>query len=82
MGLNSTDFAKNNSDMIILDNDLNALLYANISGRFIYEYLKKIIQLQLTSIFVVIGISVIDSILIEGDVFIGIQMLWVVYFFL
>ena len=79
MGLNSTDFAKNNSDMIILDNNLNALLYATLRGRFIYEYLKKIIQLQLTSIFVVIGISVLNSILIEGDIFIGIQMLWVTY---
>ena len=46
--IDGTDFSKDASDIVILDNNFSSIIIAIIYGRSIYENIRKFLQFQLT----------------------------------
>ncbi len=72
-----TDIAKEAGDIVILDNDISAIVKAVLYGRTIFKSIRKFIVFQLTMNLCAVGVTLIGPLFgIESPITI-IQMLWV-----
>ena len=70
------DVAKDNSDLIILDNNFSSILKSILWGRAIFDNIKKFLQFQLTMNIVICFIHIIGGATIGHHPLNCIQLLW------
>jgi len=69
--------AKENSDLVILDNDFKSIHYAIMWGRTIFENVRKFIQFQVTINIVLCFIVFLSGLTLGHSPFNVIQLLWI-----
>ena len=72
-----TDIAKEAGDIVILDNDMDAMVKAVLYGRTIFKSICKFIVFQLTMNFCAVGITLLGPLFGVPSPITVIQMLWV-----
>lgn len=77
MGITGTEVARGAADIILLDDNFSSLVKAVLWGRNIYDCIRKFLQFQLTVNIVAVGITLIGAAVIQQEVLLPIQMLWV-----
>ena len=65
-GVNGTDYSRESSSVILIDDNFNSIIKSVLWGRNIYDALRKFIQFQLTVngvavVFTVVGVVFIDQ---------------------
>ncbi|KAK6945261.1 LOW QUALITY PROTEIN: Cation-transporting P-type ATPase, C-terminal [Dillenia turbinata] len=77
MGIAGTEVAKENADVIILDDNFNTIVTATKWGRAVYINIQKFVQFQLTVNVVALVLNFASAI-ISGDApLTAVQLLWV-----
>jgi Ca2+-transporting ATPase len=71
------EVAKDNSDLVILDNDFISIHRAVKWGRAIFDNVRKFIQFQLTINIVIVVITIIGGLTLGHVPLNVVQMLWV-----
>lgn len=77
MGKSGTEVAREAAAIILLDDNFGSIVKAAMWGRNIYDSIRKFLQFQLTVNLVAVGITLVSSAIIEQEVFVPVQMLWV-----
>ncbi|CAF4975891.1 unnamed protein product, partial [Rotaria sp. Silwood1] len=77
MGIQGTDTAKQASDIILIDDNLNSIVKAIMWSRNIYDSIKKSLQFQLTVNIVVVLCAFIGACIVRDSPLRGVQMLWI-----
>lgn len=72
-----TDIAKEAGDIVILDNDISAIVKAVLYGRTIFKSIRKFIVFQLTMNLCAVGVTLIGPLFGMETPITIIQMLWV-----
>lgn len=72
-----TDVAKEAGDIVILDNDMAAMVKAVLYGRTIFKSIRKFIIFQLTMNFCAVGVTLLGPLFGVPSPITVIQMLWV-----
>ena len=72
-----TEIAKESSDIVILDNDLNSIVKAVLYGRTIFKNIRKFIIYQLTVNFCALILSIVGPIIGITTPITVVQMLWI-----
>lgn len=71
------DVAKDNSDLVITDNNFSSILSTMMWGRQLYDNVRKFLAFQMTINVVIISITAISGMTIGRVPFNVIQMLWI-----
>lgn len=71
------DVAKDNSDLVILDNDFKSIHTAIKWGRAIFDNVRKFLQFQLTVNIAIVIITIIGGAFVGHPPLNVIQMLWI-----
>ena len=77
MGIAGTDVAKEASDIIILDDNFNSIVFSVLWGRCIFDNIRKFLQFQLTVNFSALLVAFIGACAQKGSPLKAIQLLWV-----
>mmetsp|Transcript_25715 Transcript_25715/g.72045 ORF Transcript_25715/g.72045 Transcript_25715/m.72045 type:complete len:982 (-) Transcript_25715:61-3006(-) len=77
MGIAGTDVAKEASDIIILDDNFNSIVFSVLWGRCIFDNIRKFLQFQLTVNFSALLVAFIGAMAQKGSPLKAIQLLWV-----
>ncbi|CAF5050870.1 unnamed protein product, partial [Rotaria sp. Silwood1] len=77
MGIQGTDVAKQASDIILVDDNLNSIIKAIMWSRNLYDSIGKSLQFQLTVNIVVVLCAFIGACIVRDSPLRGIQMLWI-----
>ena len=72
-----TDIAKEAGDIVILDNDMEAMVKAVLYGRTIFKSIRKFIIFQLTMNLCAVGVTLLGPLFGVPSPITVIQMLWV-----
>jgi len=72
-----TEIAKDSSDIIILDNNLNSISNAILYGRTIFKSIRKFVVYQLTVNCCALGLSIVGPLIGIPTPITVIQMLWI-----
>lgn len=77
MGKSGTDFAKEASDIVILDDDFRSIVRSVVWGRCVYNNIKRFLQFQLTANVSTLFISFVSAVFLKDTPFKAVQLLWV-----
>jgi calcium-translocating P-type ATPase len=77
MGKCGTEFAKEASDIVILDDDFGSIVKSVIWGRCIYNNVRRFLQFQLTANVSTLFISFVSAVVLRDTPFKAVQLLWV-----
>lgn len=77
MGKSGTDFAKEASDIVILDDDFRSIVKSIVWGRCVYNNIKRFLQFQLTANVSTLFISFVSAVFLKDTPFKAVQLLWV-----
>lgn len=72
-----TDVAKETSDIVIIDDNINSIYYAILYGRTIFKNIRKFVTFQLTVNFCAVFLSIICPLIGIQSPITVIQVLWV-----
>mmetsp|Transcript_4256 Transcript_4256/g.8477 ORF Transcript_4256/g.8477 Transcript_4256/m.8477 type:complete len:528 (+) Transcript_4256:27-1610(+) len=77
MGISGTQMARENADIILMDDDFSSIVRAVLWGRNIYDNIKRFIQFQLSVNIVAVTTSIVGAVTIKQSSLTAVQMLWV-----
>ena len=77
MGMEGTEVARESSDMVLLDDDMNTVISANKWGRNIYSSVRKFLQFQLTINITSVVIAFVGAVALGESPLTTVQLLWV-----
>ncbi|CAF3674890.1 unnamed protein product [Rotaria sp. Silwood1] len=77
MGREGTDVAKEASDIILVDDNLNSIVKIIMWGRYVYHSVAKSLQFQLTVNIVIVLCAFIGACIVKESPLRGIQILWI-----
>merc|ERR1719362_807384 len=77
MGIAGTDVAKEDSDIILTDDNFSSIVKAVMWGRNVYDSIAKFLQFQLTVNVVAVVVAFIGACAIQDSPLKAVQMLWV-----
>eukprot|EP01017_Pseudomicrothorax_dubius_P049112 TRINITY_DN9080_c0_g1_i4.p1 TRINITY_DN9080_c0_g1~~TRINITY_DN9080_c0_g1_i4.p1 ORF type:complete len:637 (+),score=93.66 TRINITY_DN9080_c0_g1_i4:64-1974(+) len=76
MGCSGTEMAREAADIILLEDNFDAIAKSVVWGRNVYASVRKFIQLQLTLNFTTIILELAGALLYKEPVFSSVQLLW------
>ncbi|RHN40504.1 putative calcium-transporting ATPase [Medicago truncatula] len=77
MGLSGTEIAKENADIILMDDNITTIVNIIKWGRAVYINIQKLVQFQLTAIIVALVINFISASVTGYVPLTAVQLLWV-----
>ncbi|GMF10048.1 unnamed protein product [Phytophthora lilii] len=77
MGKSGTSVAKEAADIVLMDDDLAAVVSAVVSGRGVFDGIAQFLQFQLTVIAVALTVACIGAITLRQSPIAAVQILWV-----